>query len=103
MLILGVGLLSDTSVIVLNQLLPLVLDNCSWRECGQEVFRPVELRLPWLLAIGQVREKEVRVWRLWEQEEGAISGEWAESEEMKVFVFLGEKVEGEVVGRLLLF
>jgi len=63
----------------------------------------VELWLPWLLAIGEVREKEVRVWRLWEQEEGAISGEWAESEEMKVGVFWREKAEGEVVGRLLFF
>ena len=59
----SVGLLGDTSVIVLNQLLHLVLDNWSWRERGQEVFRPVELRLPWLLAIGEVREKEVRVFR----------------------------------------
>jgi len=69
MLVPGVGLLGDTSVIVLNQLLPFVLNNRPWRECGQEAFRRVEVRLPWLHAIGEVREKEVRVWRLWEQEE----------------------------------
>jgi len=63
----------------------------------------VELRLPWLLANGKVREKEVRVWRLWEQEEEVILGEWAESEERKVGVFWREKAEGEVVGRLLFF
>jgi len=94
MLIPGAGLLGDTSVIVLNQLLPLVLNNRPWRECGQEVFQPVELRLPWLLTIGEVQEKEVRVWRHWEQEAGAISGEWAESEERKVSVFGERKQKG---------
>jgi len=92
MLILGAWLLGDTSVIVLNQLLALVLDNRSRRERGQEVFRPVKLQLLWLLAIGEVQEKEVRIWRLWEQKEGAISGEWAESEERKVGVF-GERTQ----------
>jgi len=56
-----------------------------------------------LLTIGEVREKEVRVWRLWEQEEGAISGKWAESKERKVGVFWREKAEGKVVRWLLFF